>query len=116
MRIAIPTSNRTELFKRTGRTKEFAIFDVENGSSTLVEYRANPHKHEEEEDKGHHEHSHADIVQVLIDCDALLVHTAGSNFRKDFDEADIPLFQTKQSLLLDVINIFASDMLRHKRI
>ena len=116
MRIAIPTSDRTELFKRTGRAKEFAIFDVENGSSSLVEYRENSHKHEEGVTDENHEHSHADVVQLLIDCDALLVHTVGPHFRKAFDEADIPMFQTKQTLLLDVINIFATDMLRHKRI
>jgi len=116
MRIAIPTSDRTNLFKRTGRAKEFAIFDVDNGSYELIEYRENPHKHHDEEEEHHHDHSHGDVVNVLIDCDGLLVHTAGANFRKDFDKADIPLYQTKQSLLSEVINLFATDMLRHKRL
>lgn len=116
MRIAVPTSDRINLFKRTGRTKEFAIYDVNSGSHEFVEFRENPHKHHDHEEEEHDNHSHDDVVGTLKDCDALLVHTAGQHFRIDFDKADIPLYKTKQLLLKDVISIFATDMLRHKRI
>lgn len=117
MRIAVPTSDRINLFKRTGRTKEFAIYDVNSGQYEFIEFRENPHKHDHDEgEHDHDEHTHSDIVGVLKDCDALLVQNAGQHFRVDFDKADIPLYKTKQLLLKDVISIFATDMLRHKRI
>ncbi len=117
MRIAIPTTDRINLFIRTGRAKEFAIYDVENGISNFVEFRENPHTHHEHDEEEHdHDHSHNDVVGSLKDCDSLLVKTAGQHFRKDFDKADIPLFQTKLTVLEDIINVFAKDMLRHKRI
>ncbi|NOR86271.1 MAG: hypothetical protein GQ527_01540 [Bacteroidales bacterium] len=116
MRIAIPTSDRINLFKRTGRTKEFAIYDVNNGGFEFVEYRENPHQHHEHEEEQDHNHSHSDVLVTLKDCDALLVHTAGPHFRKDFDEANIPLYQSKQTVLKEVISLFATDILRHKRI
>ena len=118
MKIAIPTNDRISLFNRTGRAKEFAIYDIHHGKSDFIEFRENPHKHHdhEEDEHDHDDHSHADVVGALKDCDALLVKTAGQHFRRDFDEADIPLYQTKQTELIEIINLFAKDMLRHKRI
>ncbi len=118
MRIAIPTTDRINLLSRTGNAKEFAIYDLENGSFNFIEFRENPHSNDdhEEGDHHHHDHSHDSVVDSLKDCDALLVKTAGQHFRKDFDKADIPLYQTKQTVLNEVIALFATDMLRHKRI
>ena len=117
MRIAIPTTDRVTLFNRTGRTKEFAIYNIDNGSYDFIEFRENPHKHEEdEEDENHHDHSHSDVVKVLKDCDALLVKTVGQHFRKDLDKAGIPLYQTKQTELKEIITLFSLDMLSHKRL
>jgi len=116
MRIAIPTNDRINLFNRTGRAKEFAIYIVNNGSWDFVEFRKNPHKHHDHEEEEHHEHSHQEVVNALSDCDALLVKTAGQHFRTDFDKANIPLYQTKQVVLKEIITLFSSDMLSHKRL
>ena len=116
MRIAIPTSDRETLFNRTGRAKEFAIYDMSDGSYEFVEFRENPHKHEDHEESEHHDHSHGDVVEVLKDCDALLVKTAGQHFRKDFDKAEIPLYQTKQTVLKEIISLFSLDMLSHRHL
>ena len=115
MKIAIPTQDRITLYKRTGRTKEFAIYDVIDGSVTFAEFRINPHAHVDDE-KGNHEHTHDDVLAVLKDCDALLVHTVGTHFRQDFDKANFPIYKTKQTDLKEIISVFAQDMLRHKRI
>ncbi len=116
MRIAIPTTDRINLFNRTGRAKEFAIYDVKNGSFDFIEFRENPHTHDDHEDDEHHDHSHDNVVDSLKDCDALLVKSVGQHFRKDFDKAEIPIYQTKQTVLNEVIALFSTDMLRHKRI
>jgi len=115
MKIAIPTSDRKILFKRTGQTKEFAIYSVSQGSYEFLEFRKNPHDHDHEEKKDHM-HSHKEILETLDDCDAILVFTTGAHFRKDFDAANMPMYRTKESKLDSVIDTFTKDMLRHKRI
>ena len=117
MKIGIPTTDRENLVTRTGRAKEFAIYEVNNGSYDFIEFRTNPHKHHDHENgEQEHDHSHQDVLEALKDCDALLVHAAGPHFRKDFDDANIPLYKTKETKLVEVIRVFAHDMLRHKRI
>lgn len=117
MRIAIPTTDRETLFNRTGRAKEFIIYDIINGSIDFLEFRENPHKHHEHVDgEEHKDHSHKDLVDLLKDCDAILVHMVGQHFKSDFDDADIPIYKTKETGLLSVIRTFSNDMLRHKRI
>jgi len=115
MKIAIPTSDRITLFKRTGRTNEFAICEIIDGSYEFVEFRANPHQHMDENEE-HLDHNHKDILESLRDCDALLVWTVGKNFKRDFDEAKFPIYKTTQEDLKEAISEFASNMLGHVRI
>lgn len=115
MKIAIPTSDRITLYKKTGRTKEFAICQIVDGSYEFLEFRPNPHQHEDEiEEK--HDHNHKDILNSLKDCDALLVWTVGKNFKRDFDEAKFPIYKTTQEDLKEAITVFASNMLGHVRL
>jgi len=115
MKIAIPTSDRIHLFKRTGRTNEFAICEIVDGSYEFLEFRANPHQHKDEKED-HHDHNHKDILESLKDCDALLVWTVGKNFKKDFDDANFPIYKTNQENLKEAISVFASNMLGHIRV
>lgn len=115
MKIAIPTSDRLTVFKRSGRTKEFAICEIENGSWDFLEFRINPHQHEEH-NHDNQEHNHQDILQALKDCDALLVWAVGPHFKEDFDAANIPIYKTKEEDLKEAISRFATDMLSHQRI
>lgn len=113
MKIAIPTSDRINVYKRTGRALEFAICELVNGSYEFVEFIKNPHEHSEQEE---HEHSHHDIVEALKDCDALLVIGAGTQFKKDFGAAGIPLYKTYETELKEAIITFAEDILGHERL
>ena len=115
MKIAIPTSDRVNLYKRTGRTTEFAICEIVDGCYEFVEFRKNPHQHDEHNEEEHH-HNHKDILEALSDCDALLVWTIGPNFKRDFDEAKFPIYKTNQEDLKEVISVFAMDMLGHVRL
>lgn len=115
MKIAIPTSDRITLFKRTGRTREFAICQIVEGSYEFLEFRTNPHQHEDEKEE-QHDHSHKDILESLKDCDAMLVWAVGNNFKRDFDEANFPIYKTTQEDLKEAISVFASNMLSHVRL
>ncbi len=54
MKIAIATNDRKTIAKRTGRAKEFAIFNIDpNGNIKEVVFVENEHKHHDEHD---HEH------------------------------------------------------------
>lgn len=113
MKIAIPSSDRNKLTKRTGRASEFAICDIIDGSYEFVEFRKNPHEHHEH---GDHEHNHQDLVDILKDCDAILVQMVGESFKADFNNAGIPIYQTTQENLKEAISVFASNMLGHIRL
>ncbi len=90
MKIAIPTNDRKTLAERTGRAKEFAIFNIENGKITDVKYETNTHEHHShEEGEEHHEHSHADIVEALKEADILLVTKIGKHMKADLDAGGI---------------------------
>jgi predicted Fe-Mo cluster-binding NifX family protein len=113
MKIALPTSDRLTVFKRTGRTTEFAIFEIVDGSYEFVEFRANPHTNHTH---GDHEHHHKDVVAILNDCDALLVSKVGDAFKNDFNQAGISIYKTNQEKLKDAVSVFTWNMLDHVRL
>lgn len=115
MRIAIPTNNREELFPRTGQAKEFAIYDIEYKTALFIEFRENPHKHEDEKEEDH-DHNHRDMVASLSDCKALLVKMAGKHLKKDFKEAKMPLFKTRETQLMCIATTFAKEPEKHLEI
>lgn len=84
MKIAIPTSDRIEIFERTGQTPLFAVVTIENLNITHIEYRVNPpHKHTGEA------HSHNEIVELLHDCDLLLLKKIGKHLKHDLELAGL---------------------------
>lgn len=115
MRIAIPTNNREELFPRTGRAKEFAIYDIDNKTALFVEFRENPHKHEDEKEDNH-DHNHRNMVATLKDCEALVVKMAGKHLKDDFKKAKIPLLKTNETQLLCIATTFAKEPEKHSEI
>lgn len=112
MKIAIPTSDRIKLYKKTGKATEFAICEIVDGSYEFVEFRKNPHQQYEHDA---HEHNHKDVVEALKDCDAILAQMVGNQFKDDFNEAGIPIYKTTQTELKEAISVFASNMLGHIR-
>lgn len=114
MKVAIPTSDRINVYKRTGHTKEFAICEITDGSYEFIEFRTNPpHEHEE---AGEENHGHEEVVALLNDCDALLVLMAGKHFKQDFEKANIPIYKTNENDLKEAISNFAFNMLGHSRL
>jgi len=84
MKIALPTSDRILIFERTGQTPLFAIVTIDQLNITHIEYRINPpHEH------SGGEHSHTEMVELLKDCDLLLVRKIGKHLKSDLDAAGI---------------------------
>lgn len=115
MKIAIPTSDRINVFLRTGRAKEFAICEIIDGSYEFVEFRENPHQHIDDS-QHQEEHNHKEILELLKDCNALLAKAAGTHFRADFIEANIPIYKTDEEDLKEAMTCFTLNMVGHKRI
>jgi len=84
MKIALPTSDRILIFERTGQTPLFAIVTIDQLNVTHIEYRINPpHEH------SNREHSHSEIVNLLHDCDLVLLRKIGKHLKSDLDAAGI---------------------------
>ena len=83
MKIAIASSDGTNISPHFGRSSHFLIFDIEDGKIIGRELRANTFTaHAKGECRGDqtHEHganSHASIVEALSDCKAVLCYGMG---------------------------------------
>ena len=96
MKITFPTNDRKTIAKRTGRCKEFAVYDIENNTVKSIDYLKNNHEHHdhghghgdghghgrEDHAKGEGEHSHEEIGEILNDTDVLIVGRVGKFMRK----------------------------------
>ncbi len=88
MKVAFPTNDRKTIAERTGRCKEFAIFDVVNSNIT-INYVANHHEHHEHDENKEHEHSHDEAMGILADVDLLIVKKIGKHMKSDLDKNNI---------------------------
>lgn len=83
MRIAIASSDGTNISPHFGRSSHFLVFDVEDGKIVGKEVRSNTFTaHARGECRGeqtheHGAHSHASIVKALSDCNAVLCYGMG---------------------------------------
>jgi predicted Fe-Mo cluster-binding NifX family protein len=83
MKIAVASSNGTNISPHFGRSSCFLIFDVVDGKIVGKEVRSNTftaHGRGEcrgEQPHDHGVHSHASIVEALRDCNAVLCYGMG---------------------------------------
>lgn len=120
MKIAIPTNDRINIAVRTGRAKEFAIYEVENNEVKEVQYVLNTHKHDDEHHHDHgyghghghgHEHnhgshSHREIIDLLKGIDILLICHIGKYFKAEITKADITYKMVKGESLKEIIDTY----------
>lgn len=99
MKIAIPTNNRIDIAERTGRAKEFAVYDISEGK-TNPEYRENTHEHNHDADDNH---SHSDLTNLLNDVKKIYGKRFGKHFKRDMNEAGIELETTEFNKLKDLL-------------
>jgi len=109
MKIAVPTNDQDTITPRSGRTKGFLVFTIDNSVVTDSEYRVNPHKHDHEKGEKH-DHSHGDMVKALEDCEVMVGNRVGSHLKKDLDDADISFFVSKKKKVTDAVHEFLSQL------
>lgn len=110
MKFALATNDRKVLAKRTGRAKEFAIYEIVDSKVIDVVYKTNTHTHDHDHDQGHghghghgEHHSHKEIIDLLKDIDLLVVFAIGKNFKKDIEDAQINYKKTRLENIEDII-------------
>ncbi len=118
MKIAFPTNDRKTIAKRTGRCKEFVIYNLADSKIVDVSYRENNHEqhdhnHEQHHGHGNHnhkkgegEHSHAKTGDLLKDVDVLLVGRVGKFMKKALDGFGIRYQLTKKLEIQEVVDGF----------
>jgi predicted Fe-Mo cluster-binding NifX family protein len=100
MKIAIPTNDRIVINKRTGRSKEFAIFEIIDKKLLNTEYRENHHDDDHDDSS---EHSHADVIALLYDVDLLIAGAVGKYMKKDLNENNINYELTVKTKIEDIL-------------
>jgi predicted Fe-Mo cluster-binding NifX family protein len=105
IKIAIPTSDKTSVHQRTGQATFFAVATIQDNSISHLEFRLNPpHIHNEDD----HQHSHHQIIQLLEDCNVLLVKHIGKYMRHALDEAGLEYEKTSEESIGDAIRHYLS--------
>ena len=102
-KICIPTNDRKTIAQRTGRTKEFACYEVENGEIMKLYFVENPHHEHEHEDGEEEEHHHNEIIEILEDVDVFVVKAVGKHLRQDLIDANVNFVRTNKDNLDEII-------------
>jgi predicted Fe-Mo cluster-binding NifX family protein len=100
MKIAIPSDDKIKITMRTGQTKGFMVYEIQNKTIINKEYRINAQQ-EHDESK---EHSHKQIIELLKDVDILLVAKIGKHMKRDVDESSIEYKIVNDELLEQIID------------
>ena len=110
MKIAIPTNDRKTSAERSGRAKEFAIFEVENTGIISTKYLENEHEHTHHGEHNHDNneaHGHEDLVELLKGINVIVGKKFGPHFSKDFHQAGIKMKLSKLDNLEEIaLNTF----------
>lgn len=104
MKIALPTKDKVTIFKRTGQAPLFAVATIQNNNITNIEFRVAPeHKHTEGQ------HSHAGLINLISDCDLILVTMIGKHLRAECESAGIKIKTANTEIISDALNQSFSD-------
>jgi len=118
MRIAIPTDDNTCLANHTGRASALAIFDINEGTASLLEIRTNTftahgrhgHGNDEWEHRAHGHaggHSHDGLIGALNDCKAMIARGMGPRLVNDLERCGIQVVFTAETDLQRAAQRFA---------
>ncbi len=102
MKIAIPSDNRETITKRTGQSKGFMVYEVNNGKIIHSEYRENTLEQHDDEA----EHSHVQIIELLRDVDFLLVAAIGKHMKSDVENSSMNYQLVHEEKIPQIINNF----------
>ncbi len=129
MKISFPTNDRKTIAKRTGRCKEFVIYNLVDSKIVDVSYHENTHddhdhhhghgqghRHDDhgdghghghhDHDKGEGEHNHDEMGDLLKDVDVLVVGRVGKFMKKSLDGFGIKHQRTKKLEIQEALDEF----------
>ena len=111
MKIAFPTNDKETIAQRTGRAKEFVIYEIDNSVIVNTSYKKNTHSHDHSHNHNHghshdneHGHSHKEIIDILKGIDLLVVRAIGKHFKQEVTEASINYELTKTENIKDLLS------------
>ncbi len=98
MKVAIPSNDSINIFKRTGQAKKFTIAEINDSDFSIVDAVFNKHTHEHGEDHHHDEngHSHDDLFESIEGCKHIIVNVVGKQLKADLEKNNIGIFKTKE--------------------
>ena len=118
MRVAIPSNDKSTIFKHFGRTGGFVICDIENQEITNSEYLENtftPHAPAMQKNNGnghghhHHGHNHNSIFVALADCDVIIAGGMGRRLYDEFLAREYKVFMTQENEIESALNLLISN-------
>ncbi len=114
MKVAFATNDRKTIADRTGRAKEFAVYELSDSEVINIEYFENTHEHHEHKHGYHvhgkgHGHSHKDIIDKISTVDFLYAKHIGTHLKANLDEANIKFELTKEKEIDELIKGFLDD-------
>ena len=110
MKIVIPTNDRKTVAPHTGKCKEFAFFEIENGKVISTNYEVNSHSHHHGESCcGRHseekqQHNHKDLIEIFSKADLLLYFGMGKGLREDLDKENIKTEKAKFIYIEEILS------------
>ena len=110
MKIVIPTNDRKTVAPHTGKCKEFAFFETENGNVVSTKYEVNSHSHHYGESCcGRHsvekqQHNHKDLIEIISKADLLLYFGMGKGLKADLDKENIKVEKAKFIYIEEILS------------
>lgn len=117
MRIAVASDDGREVAMHTGRCRGFAIFDVEQGQATPVEFRNNLFTaHAQGDCHGRHQpgrehHTHGPLVEALSDCGVLVTRGLGPRLVADLAAEGIDAYLCDVESVQEAAGLYAAGRL-----
>jgi len=110
MKIAIPTDDRLNIAKRTGRCREFLIATVSQNAVISETIVPNAHTHDHDHDNAdEHEHTHPEVLALLSNVEWLIVSAIGKYMQSDMENAGIQIYHTKLKSIPDILESLIKD-------
>jgi len=99
MKIAIPSNDSINIFKRTGRAEKFVIAEINDSKFNIVDTVLNQHTHEHGDHHHHdeHGHSHDDLFESIAGSEFVVVNVVGKQLKTDLEKNAIGIFKTKET-------------------
>jgi len=130
-KIAIPTNNKTDLSKHFGRSKFFAIYNIEDNHIAEISYIPLP-EHGDHGEHGHHNHDHGnhsqhmelgiiekhgqgngggrdfhgDLVEMIKDCEVLISGGMGMGMQENLKRTNLKTYLTKIKTIEEAVNAY----------